>query len=175
MKIIISILIIILSLPAFSKEDTCDNAPNDAMLEFKKPYNKWLKITCDTIKKSHLITSQDGYTWNVGNTNKSFSFNAYSPYPPKYTTLELNIYEPHKYYFKQAKSLIIQPNQLDGLNQMLSESNFKYKEVYQHDVMSSTKTVYNFFIFVNDDEPEWIIACHSYNCSKAATIEVNKQ
>ena len=153
----------------------CENAPNDALLEFQPPYNKWFKVTCDSVRKAHFITFQDGYTWKEINTNNPYSFNAYGPISPKFTAIQLNTYEPHKYYFKQAKSLLIKPSQLDGVNKLLDESEYKYEVVHQHDVLSSTRTVYNFFVFVRDDEPEWIVACHSNNCSQTVTIKVIKQ
>lgn len=154
---------------------SCENAPNDALLEFQPPYNKWFKVICDSARKSHFITVQDGYTWKEINTNKPYSFNAYGPISPEFTALQLNTYEPHKYYFKQEKSLLIRPFQLDGVNKLLTENESKYEVIHQHDVLSSTRTVYNFFVFVNKDEPEWIVACHSNNCSQTVTIKVDKQ
>jgi len=108
-------------------------------------------------------------------TSKPYAFNAYGPISPKFTTLELNTYESHKYYFKQAKSMLIKPFQLGGMNKLLAESEYKYEVVHQHDVLSSTRTVFNFFVFLNNKVPEWIVACHSNNCSQAVTIKVSKQ
>ena len=175
MKRILISLILFFTGTAFVSASTCENAPNDALLEFQPPYNEWFKVTCDSVRKAHFITVQDGYTWKEINTNKPYSFNAYAPISPKFTALELNTYEPHKYYFKQAKSLLIKPFQLDGVNKLLTESEYNYEVIHQHDVLSSTRTVYNFFVFVKEGEPEWIVACHSNNCSQTVTIKVDKQ
>lgn len=155
--------------------NSCDNAPKGALLAFDAPYSAWFKVECDGIRKAHFVSAQSGYEWKEVNTAKPYAFNAFGPISPKFDPIELHIYEPHKYHFLKAKASVMTASQLKGVNEMLPSGSKEYKNVHQLDVLTNTKTVYSFFTFLENEAPEWIVACVNYSCQTAARIKVIKR
>lgn len=167
----------LLSAPAVAAEvstNNCDNAPKESVLKFEPPYDVWFKVECNAIRKAHFISAQAGYEWKEKNTGKSYSFNANGPISPSMDALEQNIYEPHKYHFVKFKSSIMAPRQLSGTNALLPNRKNDYKDIHQLDVLTNTKVVYSFFIFLEENDPKWLVVCVNYSCKQSATIEVFK-
>ena len=179
MKTLYLIFLSIISINVFASDNTskinsCENAPKTAIIDLPKPYNSWLTIECDGIRKAHFAGPQKGYEWSEINTQKEYKFNSYGPISPKFSTLEKNIYEPHKYHFIKTVPSVMTPQQAPGVNRLLPPIAGQYSDIHQLDLNTNTKVIYNLFIFLKDSNPEWIVACVNFNCQKRATIKISK-
>jgi len=154
---------------------SCESAPAEAIVKLDPPYSLWFAIECDGIRKAHFAVAGRGYTWTEVNTGEAYRFNAYGPISPTFSPIELNTYEPHKYYFVKAVPSVMTQQQLAGVNKLLPEGVTPYATIHQLDLNTKTKKIYSFFIYLNSASPEWIAACVNYQCGTRATIRVTKK
>lgn len=179
MRNIYLLFLAILSINTFASDsgsniNSCENAPKEAITNLPAPYSSWIAINCDGIRKAHFAGAQKGYEWSGSKSKNDYKFNAYGPISPKVSTLEKNIYEPHKYHFIKTVPSIMTSQQAPGVNQLLPPSAGKYEDIHQLDLNTNTKVIYSLFIFLKDSTPEWVVACVNFNCQKRATIKITK-
>lgn len=174
MKTIILLVTLFYAITVLAAGDNdCTGAPDDAVLSFDAPYGTWFNIECNAVRKAHFITSAPGYKWEELNTGKPYAFHAYGPISPDTSVVDKNIYEPHKYYFKKYKVSSMTPQQATRLSRFLPSNSKSYKNIDQLDVLTSTNVVYSFFIYLQENTPEWLLVCANYNCQKAVVIKVD--
>lgn len=169
-----------ITVDGLASKEKCSNAPEQAMTELEQPFNEWFQIVCSDIDKAHYIVPDEEHIWTDPSGKKNFQFHAYGIKPPKLKlgSIELNTFEPHKYHYLKMAGGKMEGDKASNVNKMLQmstgDNSINYDDIYQLDVISNTRNIYNIFVYLKNDKPEWMIGC-SNKCNQSVHLKVEEQ
>jgi hypothetical protein len=144
----------------------CAGAPSSALTFVLPPLGKWMGIFCSP--SGHALVPKPGYLW-VNKNAGVWMFFAHSVDKPTPLSNKHASYFIYPGYTHGRLS----GDQLEFAYKIL-EANSRVKEKFEQawylTMQSNRNLFYTFYIFMNGDGPEWIVACVN-RCAQVNVVQ----
>src|SRR5450830_46995 len=157
--------------PAFAEEKIlpaidCADAPSSALTFVLPPFGKWMGIYCSP--SGHALVPKPGYLW-VNKNAGVWMFFANSVDKPAPLSSKHASYFVHRGYTHGPLS----GDQIEFAYKMLEANSGvkdKFEQAWYLTMQSNRNLLYTFYIFMNSNGPEWIVACVN-RCAQVNVVE----